>query len=216
MVSIPQEPPPDLQLLENELRRLEVEYNMYFAGARPKPPWETRSRVETLVRKYDRMPTTNTADRFRFNTIQQRFAAFVDLWERCMKAKEEGRPLPFASMGGAPARTQEPKRPAPRKDAQEEVLHVTTISDPVIEMEKIERLYESLAKTRSSLGERTVPFHRFADVIRRQVAELHESGGREIAFRASVKDGKVHLTAKPLRGLSDRVDERGKEKTGKD
>lgn len=208
----------DLQALENELRRLEIEYNMYFAGARPKPPWDTRARVEAMVKRYDRTPMTNTADRFRFNTLQQRLVAFVDLWERGLKAREEGRPGPFASAGGSvstrgadAARAPEPGRGAepthgagPGQAATEQVLHVTLISDPVGEIDKVQRLYETLAKTRRDLGERTVPFHKFADVIRRQVAELRESGTEEVAFRASIKDRKVHLTAKPVGSRSEK------------
>jgi hypothetical protein len=202
--------PLDLQTLENEMRRLEVEYNMFFAGTRPKPPWDMRARVEAMIQRYDRTPMTNTADRFRFNTLQQRFAAFADLWERGMKAREEGRPSPFASGGGAPpSRATGPGRAAASKTAAtEQVLHVTMISDPVSEIDKVQRLYEALANTRRDLGERTVPFHKFADVIRRHVAELHASGGGEVAFRASLKDGKVHLTAKALSYAPGRSGER--------
>ena len=38
----------DLQLLAADLKRLEAEYNMFFAGRLPRPPWETRGRVEAL------------------------------------------------------------------------------------------------------------------------------------------------------------------------
>ena len=46
----------ELQRLEVELKRLEAEYTMFFAGRLPRPPWETRSRVEALVKQYDRAP----------------------------------------------------------------------------------------------------------------------------------------------------------------
>ena len=46
----------DLTTLEGELKRLEVEYNQYFAGRLARPPWETRTRVETLVKQIDRRP----------------------------------------------------------------------------------------------------------------------------------------------------------------
>ena len=32
----------DLMTLEADLKRLEAEYNMFFAGRLPRPPWETR------------------------------------------------------------------------------------------------------------------------------------------------------------------------------
>ena len=49
----------DLQRLESDLRRLEAEYNMFFAGRLPRPPWETRRRVEELVRDLDRQHIAN-------------------------------------------------------------------------------------------------------------------------------------------------------------
>ena len=56
----------DLQQLEAELKRLEAEYNMFFAGRLPRPPWETRNRVQALVKQLDRTYIQNTGFRFRF------------------------------------------------------------------------------------------------------------------------------------------------------
>src|SRR5207249_4956254 len=58
----------DLQRLEAELKQLEAEYNMFFSGRLPRPPWETRGRVEALVKQYDRTYIANYGDRFRFTT----------------------------------------------------------------------------------------------------------------------------------------------------
>ena len=60
----------ELQILEVELRKLEGEYNMYFSGRLPRPPFETRSRVEQLVKRLDRSYIQNYAERFRFLTLQ--------------------------------------------------------------------------------------------------------------------------------------------------
>src|SRR3954453_11493213 len=95
----------ELDRLEGGLKKLESEYNMFFAGRLARPPWETRSRVEGLVKQFDRAFKGNYADRFRFSTLQSRFSTFIDLWDRGLRAKEEGRPGPFARSG--PAREQE-------------------------------------------------------------------------------------------------------------
>ena len=55
--------------LEAEPRRLEAEFNMFFAGRLPRPPWETKTKVLTLVKKHDQSYIRNTADRFRFETL---------------------------------------------------------------------------------------------------------------------------------------------------
>src|SRR3954471_19610953 len=85
----------DLQALAAGLKRLEAEYNMFFSGRLPKPPWETRNRVAALVKQYDRAYIQNYGDRFRFMSLQARYAAFVDLWDRGLRAREEGRSGPF-------------------------------------------------------------------------------------------------------------------------
>ena len=72
----------ELAVLESELKRLEAEYNMFFGGRLPRPPWETRSRVEGLVKRLDRTQISNYGERFRFGTLQSRFSTYVELWDR--------------------------------------------------------------------------------------------------------------------------------------
>ena len=63
--------------LAASLKQLEAEYNMFFAGRLSKPPWETRSRVDALFKQYDRAYVQNYGDRFRFPTLQSRYAALT-------------------------------------------------------------------------------------------------------------------------------------------
>jgi hypothetical protein len=182
-----------LNQLESELKRLEAEYNMFFSGRLPKPPWETRSRVEALVKKYDRAYIQNTGDRFRFTTIQTRFATFVELWDRGMRSREEGRSGPF------PQKRSEP--PAP-KAPDNRIVHVEAFKDPSREVDKLTVLYQSLSEARRELGEAPVPFEKFADLVKGQVEKLG-TGGAEVAFRVAVKDGKVSLTARTMKGTKE-------------
>ena len=91
----------DLAVLESELRRLEAEYQKFFAGQLPRPPWDARSRVAALVTRLDRSHIGNYGDRFRFTTLQSRWAACIDLWDRAVRAREEGRPGPLAQPRSA-------------------------------------------------------------------------------------------------------------------
>jgi len=182
----------ELQHLEAELRKLEAEYNMFFGGALPRPPWETRSRVEALIKRFDRSYIQNYMDRFRFNTLQSRYTTFVDLWDRGLRAREEGRPGPFAS-----------RRPAARAEAkpQDRIVHVTTFSDPKKELDRVHELYDRLMDARREVGEEVVPFHRFVELVAQQVNQLRKAGTPEVAFRVAVRDGKVNLTARALKGI---------------
>jgi hypothetical protein len=188
--------------LEAEIKRLEAEYNMFFAGRLPRLPWETRARVEALVKRYDRMSIRNTAERFRFGTLQARYVAFCELWERTLKAKEEGRPTRGRrGAGGSDSSVSTPV--AAKKDTDEasnaRVVAVTAFRDPASEPERLKALYEQLSAARKAAGEKPVPFEAFTQVVRAQVNKLG-AGQSEVAFRVAVQDGKVTLTAKALKG----------------
>jgi hypothetical protein len=183
----------ELELLEAELKRLEAEYNMFFAGRLPRPPWETRGRVTAMVRRLDNLRIPNTGGKFRFNSLQSRFQTFADLWDRGLKAREEGRPGPFANL--RPPTEDKPKRPPDR------ILQVTTFSNPLKEMDKLHELYDSLAEARREVGEDAIPFHKFADLIKSQVGAFKKKGTPEVAFRVAVKHGKVAFTARAMKGM---------------
>jgi hypothetical protein len=187
----------DLNLLEASLRRLEIEYTMYFAGQLPKPPWDSRRRVEVLLRRFDRAYIQSGVDRFRLSTLQSRFSTFTELWDRALRAREEGRPGPF-SRG---SREAAPTKPAAEAPPAERVVGAAVISDFARDGSTVEALYESLVEARRSVGaDEPFPFHRFAQIVKGQVKKLQQAGSKDVAFRVAVKDGKVALTARGVKG----------------
>ena len=187
---------PDIRALEAELRKLEAEYNMYFAGGLPRPPWETRSRVEQLMKRLERSAVSDgtSVDRFRQQTLQSRLATFVDLWDRGLRAREEGRPGPFSRRRAAEADTA--------KQSADRIVYVTVFADPVKELDRLHDLYERLTDVRRELGAAQVPFHKFAGLIREKVTAMKRKGVPEVAFRVAVHDGKITFTARGLKGAS--------------
>ncbi len=190
-------PPPsktekELLKLEAEMKKLEAEYNMFFSGRLPRPPWETREKVEAVVKHFDRSYIPNYGDRFKFITLQTRYATLIDLWDRGLRAREEGRPGPFA---------QRQTDKEGRKRPEDRILHVSSFHDPMREMDKLADLYESLSEARREVGEDAVPYHKFADLVKSQVKKLRQTGSPEVAFRVAVKDGKVSFTARALKGV---------------
>ena len=178
----------ELQQLSAELRKLEGEYTMYFAGRLPRPPWETRGRVDQLFKRWDHRPFDTLVTRFRLQTLQSRYSRFVDLWDRALRQKEEGRP---ATIFGRRQDMGEKER-----STGPDLVHVATFSDPLHEMEKLHGLYDSLMDARRTAGEDVVPFHKFADLVKEQVHRLKSRGSQEVTFRVTSMEGRVNLTAK--------------------
>lgn len=204
-------------MLEAELKRLEADYNQFFAGRLPRLPWDQRARVDAMMKRFDRMHIQNTGDRFRFQTIQSRWAAFAELWERQMKAQETGRrpgrpvgrgvslppepvrqaPREVAEPGAPPVQPPTAAPPAPPSAPAERIVAVTSVADPRTQTDRVQALYEQMAQARKDVGEKPVPFERFTELVQAQVKKFGD-GGREVAFRVAVKGGKVTLTAKPV------------------
>lgn len=184
----------ELQLLEIELKRLEAEYNMFFSGRLPTPPRDTRARVSRLVARIDARHFSGYGNRFRFSTLQSRFATFVNLWDRGLRAKEEGRPGPFTHLRASPA--------VPVARVRDRILNVATFTDPARENAKLRDLYRSVGEARAEVGEAPIAFDGFVQLVRDQVLTARKRGLAEVAFRVALKDGKVAFTARGLKGRS--------------
>jgi hypothetical protein len=190
---------PAFRALEAALRKLEAEYNTFFAGQLPRPPWETRTSVDHATKHLDRAVNAEGtyADRFRLHTIQSRFMTFVELWDRGLRAREEGRPGPFSSR-----RPAEPEEVADAHPA-DRIVYVTTFTNPMDELDKLDELYERLTIVRRELGESQVPFHKFAALVRDHVKSIQKRGAPEVAFRVAVQEGKIAFTARGLVGFTE-------------
>ena len=188
----------EMQHLEGEIRRLEAEYNMFFAGRLPRLPWETRARVEALVKKHDRSFIRNTADRFRFESMQNKFAKFCELWERQLGQLEGGRPRRGSSPPPTPPRTVDKSEQAQSADPD----RVVRFSSGGAADDRVKELYERLAEMKQAAGEAAVPMDRLAALVRAQV-EKYSADGSEVAFRVGLKDGKVSLTVKAVKAGED-------------
>ncbi|MFA5908098.1 MAG: hypothetical protein WC815_04905 [Vicinamibacterales bacterium] len=191
----------EMQLLDAEIRRLEAEYNMFFAGRLPRLPWETRTKVEALVKKHDRSFIRNTADRFRFETMQNRYAKFCELWERQLSQMEGGRPRRGAKPPPEPRRAEKAE-PAQAAADGERVVRFSSGRDLAADAERVKDLYEKLAAVKQAAGEATVPIERVAALVKAQV-EKYAAEGSEVAFRVALKDGKVSLTVRPVKAGED-------------
>src|SRR5256885_1632869 len=102
-----------MQRIEAELKQLEAEYNMFFAGRSKRPPVETQNRVAALIKVQDSAYIQNYGDRFRFTTLQTRYQKLIGLWEKALRAKEEGRSGPLVHQPPPSAAPHEPEKKGP-------------------------------------------------------------------------------------------------------
>jgi len=172
----------ELIRLEENMRRLKIEYEAYFNGGKPRPPSDTLYRVEQTIKRYSNDTSRlSVSQRFRFNQLLQRYAVHSDLWRKRLRIKEEGR------------------EPFPRKRATETPPDTLVIfRDPDRETAKADQLLQALREAKRFVGERTDDINPagFLNFVREKTSQLkHEQGCDSVQFSVTVKDGKVRFTA---------------------
>jgi hypothetical protein len=187
-------PPPsaterELDHLAAELKRLETEYTKYFAGRLPRPPIETRTQVERLLRQWDRRALETATARFRLQTLQSRFTTFTEMWDRAIRVREEGRP--------APGRRTDASGKEPTKSVRE--VYAAVLHDPSSQPAQMRALYDAVMEARRETGHDVVPFDKFAGLVEAQLKRLRERGASDVVFQVHVANGRPNLTAKPVR-----------------
>ena len=83
-------PEEELKLLEIRLNQLKLDYEKYFLGTRPTEPAMARSEIQKMVIKWSNTRITNTALRFKFNSLNGRYQAFKRQWDNVLRQIEAG------------------------------------------------------------------------------------------------------------------------------
>lgn len=192
----------DLDILERSFRQLQIEWEKFFGGVEKKPPTDLRARVEALIKKYAYAEIRNNGERFRYQTLSTRYATFNELWNKRMRAIEEGRPMGIHGIYErkvAPPPVYAPPPPAAR--APGAGSGEVRVKDPGGDTAAVRSLFDRFLEARKAAGEAApVKFESFQKIISQQAARiLTEKGAQAVDFRLETKDGKVSLKAKPVK-----------------
>ena len=80
----------ELNVLDSQLRRLKIEYEIFFSNPNKRPPSDIEWKVLSLLRKFSDGGRMSFSQRFRYNEIAQRYAIYSDLWRKKNRIREEG------------------------------------------------------------------------------------------------------------------------------
>jgi hypothetical protein len=80
----------ELTVLDTQLRRLKIEYEIYFSNPTKRPPTDIEWKVLSLLRKFSDGNRMSFSQRFRYNEVAQRYAIYSDLWRKKNRIREEG------------------------------------------------------------------------------------------------------------------------------
>ncbi len=190
----------ELSLLDESVRRLKIEYDVYFGGGAKKPPTDTNWRVQSLIKKYSDGHKMSFAQRFRYNTIVQRYALFSDLWRQKMKIKEEGFRRPQDALLSIQGMRNEEEREAARslREGGAEKPFSTSWSDADSEHDKVQSLYNAMVEARKKAGDTgAANFDSFKTFVKKKTEQIRKDYGcHAVEYTVEMENGQVRLKAK--------------------
>src|ERR1700751_6192557 len=149
----------ELTVLDTQLRRLKIEYEIFFSNPTKKPPSDIEWKVLTLLRKFSDGGRMNFSQRYRYNEMAQRYAVYSDLWRKKSRIREEGYRRPqdaLLSVQGVRSEEHEQQHHAAYgvgRTAKEPHSFTMEFSDASKQSEDVERLYNALVAAKKKSGE---------------------------------------------------------------
>jgi hypothetical protein len=182
------QPTPEEQLarLEEDIRRLKIEFDIYFNGGAKRPPYDTKGRVDTLIKRLADDRGLSFAQRYHYNSLAARYNSFMQLWRRTMQDREEGR--------GKLAPRQVAHATVPEAEPSQFIC-----ADAKKDISTVRSLYDKLVEAKRKCGESTddLSFPRFHRMIAEKSEALKEHANCErVQFSVTIRDGHVSFKAK--------------------
>ena len=185
------QPTPDEQLtrLEEDIRRLRVEFDIFFNGGSKRPPYDTKGRVETLLKRLGDDRALTFAQRYQYNSLAARYNSFRELWRRTMQGREEGRDAVSAHRASVNKETNAPK--------VEPISFVC--ADAHRQVDVVRSLFDSLVEAKRVCGEamEDLSFPKFHRLIASKADGVKQKLGCDrVRFSVSVENGHVSFKAR--------------------
>jgi hypothetical protein len=201
----------ELNVLETQLRRLKIEYEVFFSNPTKRPPTDIEWKVLSLLRKFSDGGRMSFSQRYRYNEMAQRYAVYSDLWRKKSRIREEGYRRPQdALLSVQGVRVQEEHKPHHNPVYGLSHAAAATATSPVdaarsfsmheneAGREQLERLYNTLVAAKKKVGENVSGnLDSFSSFVEKKTQEIRKQYGcQDVEFSVELADGHVKLKAK--------------------
>ena len=199
----------ELIVLDTQLRRLKIEYEIYFSNPTKRPPTDIEWKVLSLLRKFSDGGRMSFSQRYRYNEMAQRYAIYSDLWRKKSRIREEGYRRPqdaLLSIQGV--RAEEEHKPEHHVyglththaagGAAAATSQPFTMHENEAGREQLERLYNTLVAAKKKAGENVSGnLDSFSTFVQKKTEQIRKQYGcQDVEFSVELAEGQVKLKAK--------------------
>ena len=76
-----------LNRLEDDIRKLKIDFDIYFNGSTKRPPLEARARLESQIKRMSDNRQLTFAQRYQLNALVSRYTSFRELWRITLRSR---------------------------------------------------------------------------------------------------------------------------------
>ena len=76
-----------LNRMEDDIRKLKIDFDIYFNGGSKRPPLEARARLEAYIKRLSDNRNLTFSQRYLMNALVARYVSYRELWRRQLKAR---------------------------------------------------------------------------------------------------------------------------------
>ena len=205
----------ELTVLDTQLRRLKIEYEIYFSNPTKRPPTDIEWKVLSLLRKFSDGNRMSFSQRFRYNEVAQRYAIYSDLWRKKNRIREEGYRRPqdaLLSVQGVRVEEHVPEHKiygvghaatasaaaAATPATDEKKPFSMQCSDARAERDQVQKLYQALTAAKKKSGEAVSGnVDSFIAFVQKKTEQIRKQYGCEaVEYTVETQNGQVKLKAK--------------------
>jgi len=207
----------ELNVLDQQLRRLKIEYEIFFNNPAKRPPTDVEWKVLSLIRKFSDGTRMSFPQRFRYNEMAQRYAIQSDLWRKKMRIREEGyrrpqdallsvqgvraseeREVKHHPVYGLARHAQTAGAETPGVDQGVDQPFSVQCSGAAAEREQVESLYKALTEAQQKSGEKVSgDLDSFAAFVKKKTSEIRKQHSCDtVVYSVEMQGGQVKLKAK--------------------
>jgi hypothetical protein len=206
----------ELTVLESQLRRLKIEYEVYFSNPTKKPPTDIEWKVLSLLRKFSDGGRMSFSQRYRYNELAQRYAVYSDLWRKKARIREEGYRRPQDAIlsvqgvrptehekehkvyGVSPAAAAVASGASSAGTARGTEPLTVQCFDARNEPDKVEKLFLALTDAKKKAGESVSGnMDSFTSFVQKKTEQIRKQYGcQSVEYTVEMQEGQVRLKAK--------------------
>src|SRR5450759_1114213 len=191
----------ELNEVERQISRLRIDFERFFSGELKLMPVQARRRLDRVFLRLWDLETERAVDRFRLQALQDRYTSISELWDKKLRAREEGRRLaPREAPGPAAAPSDAAPAAPPSEGPGDAGASAPVKARPSPDFRP---LFERFRAARRELGEDPgkMSYERFEELVRQKAEEIRRrTGSTKLIFEIRTEGGKVRLVGRSSPG----------------